>query len=88
MMKKRIPHRPLPSKTSPKARKARTGDHCPVHGWWVPAIRESGSHFIAEGSIMPSHNGQSVTWSEAAAPSESPEPQHALPVAGAPLDRF
>lgn len=61
-MKKRIPHKQVNSKNSSKTREAKTGEHCPLNGWWVPASREAESHFISEGSIMPPNKGQSVTW--------------------------
>lgn len=43
----------------------RTGEHCPVSGWWAPLEDESHQQFVTEGSIMPSVNGMPGTWSQA-----------------------
>lgn len=39
----------------------RTGVHCTQTGWWKPVERVP-ARFIAEGSLMPSFEGQAVTW--------------------------
>jgi hypothetical protein len=87
-MKKRIPHKQVHNKNSPKAREAKTGEHCPLNGWWVPAGREAGSHFISEGSIMPPNRGQSVTWTMVASQFGSRKPKYAHPAAGTSIDSF
>lgn len=43
----------------------RTGEHCPKNGWWISSATTR-SQFIPEGSIMPSVDGQRVTWTAAA----------------------
>lgn len=43
----------------------RTGEHCPVTGWWAPLEDESHPQFVTEGSLMPSVNGMSGTWNQA-----------------------
>lgn len=40
----------------------RTGEHCPVNGWWVPVDGEGDACFITEGSIMPPVNGAPGLW--------------------------
>lgn len=87
-MKKRIPHKQVNSKNSSKTREAKTGEHCPLNGWWVPASREAESHFISEGSIMPTNKGQSVTWTLVASQFGSRKPKYAHPAAGTSIDSF
>ena len=87
VMKKLTPRRHSPTaKNSRKGREARTGEHCPLDGWWAPAGREADAHFVAEGSIMPPNNGQSVTWTLAATHFGSRKPTHAHPAAGTSID--
>lgn len=85
-MKKRIPRPHLRLKNSEKTFEAKTGEHCPANGWWVPVNREGEGHFIAEGSIMPADNGQSITWALVTADLSPFKPKHAHPRAGAYLD--
>ncbi|RNL57248.1 hypothetical protein D7003_07450 [Arthrobacter oryzae] len=40
----------------------RTGEHCPVSGWWAPSNRKAAVQFVAEGSIMPVGSGMAVVW--------------------------
>ncbi|KRE71630.1 hypothetical protein [Arthrobacter sp. Soil762] len=40
----------------------RTGEHCPVNGWWAPLEGEGDARFITEGTIMPSVNGAPGLW--------------------------
>lgn len=61
-MKKRIPRMQIPGRNAYEAHGVKTGEHCPMTGWWVPAGREGNGHYIAEGSMMPSDSGQSITW--------------------------
>ena len=42
---------------------AKTGEHCPLSGWWASDGPEGNGHYIGEGSIMPAVSGVSVTWS-------------------------
>lgn len=64
VMKNRTLRHPFPSSThSSKSRQARTGEHCPITGWWVPAGKEADALFVSEGSIMPSRLGHSTSWS-------------------------
>lgn len=43
----------------------RTGEHCPVSGWWAPLDDEARPQFLSEGSIMPSVNGIAGIWTPA-----------------------
>lgn len=62
-MKKRTLCHPFLSSTRPSgSRESKTGEHCPITGWWVAAGQESDAHFVAEGSIMPSRQGRSASW--------------------------
>jgi hypothetical protein len=74
-MKKRLPRKQLPGKTAPKPTTAKTGEHCPVIGWWAPSGRQGDKNFVAEGSIMPADKGQSVTWTLVANEARSREPK-------------
>lgn len=49
----------------------RTGDHCPVSGWWVPLDREAVAQFVSEGSIMPGESGMAVVWTLVKASTET-----------------
>lgn len=40
----------------------RTGDHCPVSGWWASEVEPQAPRFISEGSVMPTHHGVAVSW--------------------------
>ncbi|TLM81108.1 hypothetical protein FDW83_17660 [Pseudarthrobacter sp. NamE2] len=46
----------------------RTGEHCPVSGWWAVASEPKAARFISEGSVMPAHNGIAVAWKRAIQP--------------------
>jgi hypothetical protein len=88
-MKKRIPRdHGRPGKDSRKTYVAKTGEHCPLNGWWVPTGQERGRHFIAEGSIMPAHMGSSVFWTLVARDFSSPKPKYAHAAVGAFIDNF
>lgn len=56
-MKKRISW-----KARPVPQPVKTGEHCPVIGWWAPSNSQDVKRFVTEGSIMPPDKGQSVTW--------------------------
>lgn len=43
-------------------RTLRTGEHCPVSGWWAVASEPKTARFISEGSVMPAHDGIAVAW--------------------------
>lgn len=87
-MKRRIAHPHSQSKSSRNGREVRTGEYCPLNGWWVPASRDADAHFIAEGSIMPAHGGESMTWTLVASQFGSRKPKYAHPAAGASIDSF
>lgn len=87
-MKKPIPRKQLPGKNARNARTAKTGEHCPLTGWWAAAGRDADLRLIAEGSIMPADGGKSITWKLATSESGSPTPQHIHPPIGASLDRY
>lgn len=40
----------------------RTGEHCPVSGWWAPDGYPTEKRLVTEGNVMPSHRGQAVLW--------------------------
>lgn len=83
-MKKRIPRKQVVGKT-PKDRKAKTGEHCPLTGWWAMYLTASdvSGRFVTEGNIMPAAEGRSVTWILIASESGPRPPRHALPIVGA-----
>lgn len=41
---------------------ARTGERCPESGIWKSLDTPSTTAPIAEGNVMPPHNGKAVTW--------------------------
>ncbi|MBT8161821.1 hypothetical protein KKI43_15410 [Arthrobacter sp. GN70] len=41
---------------------ARTGFHCPRNGFWRPLGSLVEPLFVFEGSIMPTHAGNSIEW--------------------------
>lgn len=41
---------------------ARTGERCPESGVWKSLDTPSTTAPIAEGNVMPPHNGSAVTW--------------------------
>jgi hypothetical protein len=79
-MKKRIPRKHLSSRKL-NITMAKTGEHCPLSGWWAPDGSEGNGHYIAEGSIMPAVSGVSVTWSLVGQVS-SRKPKHEHPPIG------
>lgn len=87
-MKKRLPPRQFHGKSSRTVRDVRTGEHCPVNGWWVPASRKAEAHFVAEGSIMPPHQGKSMAWTMVASQFGSRKPKYTHPAAGDSFDTF
>lgn len=70
-----------------KSREARTGEHCLYDGVWVPVGRKNDARFIAEGSIMPASDGESVVWRLAPAAEVLPAQAPARPAAGASVER-
>lgn len=48
--------------TARRSSAPRTGEHCPISGWWAPTHAEDQARFIMEGSIMPSDSGDAITW--------------------------
>jgi hypothetical protein len=81
-MKKRIPPTHVRGKNSTQAHLAKTGEHCPVGGWWAPADRHEDQRIFAEGSIMPADKGRSVTWTLVTNVPGGPKLKHACPAAG------
>ena len=75
-MKKRIPRRHA-SGVKSFITFAKTGEHCPLNGWWASEWLE-GSHYVSEGSIMPAVKGESVIWTLVAEPA-SRKPKYDLP---------
>jgi hypothetical protein len=61
---------------------ARTGEHCPITGWWIPAGEED-PQFLTEGSIMPSRLRHSTSWSLVTSRLESGELESASAARGA-----
>lgn len=61
-MKKRLSRKRIPTDNGQHARTARTGEHCPLNGWWLPADMQLEKLFISEGSIMPPYEGRPVLW--------------------------
>lgn len=45
-----------------KNRPLRTGDHCPQNGLWSPSWKEEQAIYVAEGSLMPAHEGAPAYW--------------------------
>lgn len=78
-MKKRLPQRKFSGQDAPMAFSARTGEHCPVNGWWVSTSGEGASRFIAEGSLMPAELGKSAIWTLAASDFRLRKPQYTHP---------
>ena len=85
-MKIRIPHKQPSGTNSHDARRAKTGEHCPMNGWWASTGRENDRRFIAEGSLMPANNGQPITWTVVAGGSDLLKPKYDQPAAGASID--
>lgn len=84
-MKKRIASEQLRTKVSRTGHFGRTGEHCPVDGWWVPDGTEPEGRFIVQGSIMPPQDGEAVTW-QLTEPTFIRKPRHQHPAVGASLD--
>lgn len=40
----------------------RTGEHCPVTGWWVRNSGPAEPRFLIEGSLMPAADGEAASW--------------------------
>jgi hypothetical protein len=87
-MKKHIPHKQLSRKNTPNPHVAKTGEHCPLNGWWAPASLEQDSLFIAQGSVMPADEAKSVTWRLVANEFRLRKPNSALPAVGASSDSY
>ncbi|MDT0197477.1 hypothetical protein Q9R30_19220 [Arthrobacter sp. AB6] len=77
-----------PQHTTGMPQSPRTGEHCPVNGWWAPFNDEKNTHFITEGSLMPSINGSAVVWKLIVRRLrwEEQGPAHDLPPRGFALD--
>ncbi|MGO4235882.1 hypothetical protein [Pseudarthrobacter sp. YAF2] len=61
-MKKRLLHTQPAGKNAFQTRTAKTGEHCPMTGFWAPADLNGNRLVISEGEIMPSNQGESATW--------------------------
>lgn len=61
-MKKRNPYKSLRPKEGQIPQVVKTGEHCPVSGWWIPTSLTGSKHFVAEGSVMPADKGEPVSW--------------------------
>ncbi len=61
-MKSRQLIRSRRAEETPSGRAPRTGEHCPVSGWWSPAGRPFLARFIQEGNIMPVDGETPVRW--------------------------
>ncbi|WP_323960435.1 hypothetical protein [Arthrobacter sp. JZ12] len=85
-MRKRISHTESPRIY--RASRARTGEHCPLDGWWSPDGGQKGEQFIAKGNMMPAENGKPITWKLIAAEQRSRRPKYPLPAPGGFLDNF
>lgn len=70
------------------SRQSRTGEHCPLNGWWAPAGREADRRYIAQGSILPADDGESVIWTLVEHVPNAQRPKYALPPAGVFIDHF
>lgn len=78
-MKKRNQVKAPPARGFQMAHSARTGDHCPANGWWVPLDDEGNGRFLTEGSIMPSVNGATSSWKLVMSNHHQPQvPRHDL----------
>lgn len=58
-----------PADSMPRSRTVavRTGEHCPVSGWWYPVHREmitadAQAVFVGRGSLMPATDGAPASW--------------------------
>lgn len=87
-MKKHHPHHHVQGNNTHRARQARTGEHCPLDGWWAPADREADHRYIGRGSVLPAYDGETVTWTLVATRTGSRQPKYALPGAGAFIDNL
>ncbi len=74
--------------SSPTNARPRTGEHCPVNGWWAPLNRRSPAHFLTEGSIMPADGGTAVVWTLVERPHPSPTPNDGYPALRLPADSY
>jgi hypothetical protein len=61
-MKRKRLHRALAGDQKLLPKTPHTGEHCPNSGWWAPTSNPSKGYFVSEGSIMPPHEGEAVTW--------------------------
>lgn len=41
---------------------ARTGEHCPMTGWWSPNAEGQRTMFLSEGTLMPPAKSEPTTW--------------------------
>lgn len=86
-MKKRIQLQQTPAVDNGRWSSPRTGDHCPANGWWAPLNDAANAHFVAEGSIMPSVDGQPTIWKLVVRHSpRTQDPTHDFPSRGFALD--
>ncbi len=61
-MRKKKSQRALAGAQKGLPRTPQTGEHCPNSGWWAPASNPTKGYFISEGSLMPPHDGETVSW--------------------------
>jgi hypothetical protein len=85
-MKKRIQSQNTAGIGGVGLRGSRTGEHCPANGWWAPLNDETDAHFITEGSVMPSVNGNPATWKLIPQFQRAQRPTHEFPPRGFALD--
>ena len=87
-MKKHHPYQHVQGKNTQTTRQARTGEHCPLDGWWAPAGGGADRRYIGRGNVLPAHDGDTVIWTLVATRTGSRQAKYALPAAGAFIDNF
>lgn len=85
-MKKRIQSQHIAGVDGGGSPGSRTGEHCPVDGWWAPLNDETAAHFIVEGSVMPSVGGNPTIWKLVRHLPRIQGPSHDVPPKGLALD--
>ena len=86
-VKKRTHSQHTGSSVNGRGPRPRTGEHCPVNGWWAPLSNEASAHFITQGSIMPAVKGHPESWRLLAGqPRQALKPSYDFPPRGFTLD--